>query len=201
MQPTPSYPRSAPARRLLLVAAATAFAVAAAPRAEAAITGVVPDVVLFTPTDVSLHQTESDTDIIAFDERQCFSLVDDLVTDTNVIPAEPWNVVSSHLLLLDPETGGFVLDGKASFDGQIIGVISSSSGLDDSDAECGLSTVTYPAPGTEANRGLEGFQANDRYRIIQGGRGIQVQMDVPSFSDQIRVITCCPEHNCDPIGG
>jgi hypothetical protein len=100
---------------------------------------------------------------------------------------------------MDPVNSA-VLDGKARFDADIIGVISSSASLDDSDVPCGLSTVLYPAPGVEPFRGLEAFQANDRYQVIQAGRAIHVQMDVPpnSYSDQLRVITCCPGNdNCD----
>jgi hypothetical protein len=186
--------------RPVLLAAATLMALSAfEPGADAAITGVVPDVVVSAPSNVAVDQTESDTDIIAFDERQCFKLSANLVTDTNYIPATEYNIVSSHLLHVDPANGGSVLTGKARFDGLIIGVISSSALLDDSDVECGASGVTYPPYGIETYRGLESFQARDRYRIIQGGYGIQVEMDVPAFSDQVRVITCCPGYNCDPV--
>ena len=86
---------------------------------------------------------------------------------------------------------GSLLDGKARFDAHIIDVISSSTGLDASDPVCKRNVVAYPAAGTEPNRGLEAFQLNDRYQIIDSGFGIEMQMDVPSFSDQLRVITRC----------
>ena len=61
------------ARRLWLVAAVGALAVAAAPRAEPAITIVLPSVVLGSPSDVSLDQTQSDTDIVAFERGNASS--------------------------------------------------------------------------------------------------------------------------------
>jgi hypothetical protein len=182
---------------VLRVAAAIAALGIGASSSLATIVAVAPDVVLFTPTDVTLNQTESDVQIIAFDENQCVLVTGNgLETDQGIIPAG--TKVSSHFVHMDPVNGGPVLDGKVRFDTDIIAVISSSALLDDSDVPYGLSTVLYPAPGVEPYRGLEAFQANDRYQIIQAGRAIHVQMDVPSYSDQLRVITCCPGNdNCD----
>jgi len=180
---------------LQVATAVAALGIGASP-SFATIIAVAPDVVLSTPADVSLDQTESDVQIIAFDEQQCVTLHDDLETDQGIIPdgAE----VSCHFFHMDSANGGPILDGKARFDADIIGVISSSALLDASDRPCGLTTVIYPAPGVEPFRGLEAFQANDRYQVIQAGRGIKVQMDVPSYSDQLRVITCCPGNgSCD----
>jgi hypothetical protein len=162
---------------VLAVGAATGFA---------AIVSVMPAVVLFTPADVRLGQTESDVQIDAFDEQQCVKV--NLQTDQGWISSE--HPVSCHFLHLDPVTSG-LLDGRARFDNDIVGVISSSALLDASDGPCGLAGVTYPAAGAEPFRGLEAFQPDDRYQIIGGGRVIRVQMDVPSYSDQIRVLTKC----------
>jgi hypothetical protein len=85
-----------------------------------------------------------------------------------------------------------LLNGQAQFNSNIIGVISSSAGLDASDRTCGRPGVMYPAPGTEPNRGLESFQPTDQYAIISPNV-IQLQTDVPSFSDQVRVITGCAD--------
>ena len=67
------------------------------------------------------------------------------MADTNVIPAESWNIVSSHLLHLDPDTGTPVLDGKARFDSPIIGVISIAV------AKGGRPHADHEAPGPVAS--------------------------------------------------
>ncbi len=166
---------------------------AGAVTALAGIVAVGGDAVLFTPDDVTQDQNESDVSIAVFEEEQCILLTEDLVTDQGVIPAG--TSVSCHMARADPN-GGVVLDGTILFDAPILGVISSSALLDDSDDPCGLAGTTYPAAGAEPNRGLEGLQASDRYRR-NGDCGLQVQMDVPNFQDQVRVITeCCKEANC-----
>ena len=180
---------------MLLVAAVTAVLAMGAGSVLAAIIAVTPDVVLFTPADVRLNQTQSNVQIDGFDEQQCIQLGAPLQTDQGFIPAQSW--VSCHFFHMDPVTSA-VLDGKARFDGDILGVISSSALLDASEPTCQIPNVTYPVAGAEVNRGLEAFQPNDRYQIIDAGRGIHIEMDVPffSFTDQIRVITCCPGHEC-----
>jgi len=173
------------------VAAATAVLAVGATSVLAAIVMVQPDIVEFTPTDVRLDQTQSDVRIIGFDEKQCFQLGANLDTDRGSIAAG--TNVSCHFFHMDPVTGGPVLDGRARFDGNILGVISRTALLDASDVTCtapGVPGVLYPT-GTNANRGLEAFQPNDRYQIIEAGFGIRIQMDVPSFLDQVRVVTSC----------
>jgi hypothetical protein len=165
--------------------------------AIAAVIGALPDVVIATATDVSLHQTESDVEIKVIDEAQCFELTNDLYMDNAWVPATEYNIISCHILHADPIFGS-LLDGKALFDGDILGVISDSVLLDNSDIECGDGMI-YPIPGAEPYRGLEGTQPQDRFRIVAGGRGIQIQVDTPAYSDQVRVITCCPGENCDPV--
>ncbi len=152
----------------------------------AAISSTVPAVVPFVPLNVQLNITQNNTRIIAFDERQCVQFPNGLTVDREVLP--PGTVASCHLLHLDPFSGAPVLSGTATFTTPILGVISSSALLDASDW-CGRPGVIYPVPGVESFRGLEAFQPNDLYTVT--GSSIKVQMDVPSFSDQVRVITSC----------
>lgn len=163
----------------------------AAGTASAAIVATGLDAVQFVPNDVRLNQTESDVRIIAFNERQqCVTLPFDLQVDNGVIPKG--TKLKSHFIHADPDTT-LLLDGRVRFDTQILGVISTSAGLDATDVPFGRPGVVYPAPGAEPNRGLEpGIQA-DQYQIIFGGFGIQVRLEVPldSFSDQLRVLNCC----------
>jgi hypothetical protein len=171
------------------IAAATLALALGGTSAVAAIVAVVPSVVLFVPTDVRVNQTQSNVRIIAFDEQQCIVLTADLHTDQATIPRG--TRVSCHFLHSDPVTT-LLLNGQAQFNSNIIGVISSSAGLDASDRTCGRPGVIYPAPGTEPNRGLESFQPTDLYAITSPNV-IQLQTDVPSFSDQVRVITGCAD--------
>lgn len=161
--------------------------------ALAHIVSVGGDAILFTPASVVQDQNESDTDISSFDEKQCFTLKADLETDQGTIPAG--TSVSCHMMQADPANPPQTYQGTAVFDGPVLGVISDSALLDASDDPCGLAAVDYPLPAGFLNfRGLEASQATDNYRRVQGGCGVQVQMDVPSFQDQIRVITeCCDE--------
>jgi hypothetical protein len=174
------------------VATATAAIALAATSATAAIVATAPAFIqIAPPPSVELNQLQSNVDLFAFNERQCFSLTYNLQTDHGVIPA--FTKMSSHGLHGDPFTQ-LVLNGRVRFDGQIIGVISTTAGLDATDAACGAPGTVYPT-GVEPNRGLESTQA-DSYQIIAGGFGIAAVMDIPffSFSDQIRVLTRC---ECD----
>jgi hypothetical protein len=160
--------------------------------ASAAILNTSGDVIQFTPASVVLGDQESDTDIIAFDEKQCFTLGAALDTDQGKIPAE--TKVSCHLIHSDAVVSFALLQGRVLFDNQILGVISTSGELDDSDPVCD-DGVLYPTELAlvEANRGLEPGVQVDQYQIIAGGFGIAVRMEIPasSFSDQVRVITEC----------
>jgi hypothetical protein len=188
--------RSARRSRRAVQAAVVVFLIGAgAVTSLAHIIMVGGDAVLLTPDDVRQDQNESDTDMLAFDEKQCITLKDDLETDQGTIPAG--TSVSCHMMRVDPANGGVVLQGTAIFDAPIIGVISDSELLDESDDPCGLDDTTYPDPGDEEFRGLEDFQPNDQYRPVQQGCGLQLRSDVPSFQDEVRVITeCCEEENC-----
>jgi hypothetical protein len=176
------------------VAAATVGMALAATSATAAIVATAPAFIqILPPMSVELGQRPSDVELVAFDERQCFWLDHKVTTDHGVIPA--FTRMSSHFLHGDPYTT-LNLDGKVRFDNVIIGVISTTAGLDATDVDCGAAGTTYPT-GTEPNRGLEASQA-DAYQIIAGGFAIEARMQIPppplSFSDQIRVLTRC---DCD----
>jgi hypothetical protein len=184
---------SRPRARWRLAAGVLAVA-AGATSATAAIVAVVPDVVQFVPMNVRLNQTESDVRLIAFNEQgnagQCVRFNHEIHTDQGVIP--PNTPLKSHFVHGDPVTA-LLLTGGVRFDSRIIGVISTSAGLDATDAALGRPGVIYPVPGAELNRGLEPPPQADDYQIVLGGFGLRVTMDVPvdSFSDQIRVLTCC----------
>jgi hypothetical protein len=195
-----SQPRQSRPSRAIKLAVLGLGVAAGATSAVAAIVAVSGAIVLGAPASVVLGATESNVRIVGFNEKQCITLKKDMDTDHGTIPAG--SEVSCHFFHSDPVTAS-VLAGRARFDSHIIDVISGSGDLDASDPPCRRPGVMYPPAGTEANRGLEAFQATDNYQIIDAGFGIQMQMDVPSFSDQLRVITCCGEdgetHECPAL--
>jgi hypothetical protein len=183
-QQSPVRPRA----RWKVAVATAALAVTATSATAAIVATAAAFVQIAPPASVELNQQQSNAVLFAFDERQCFSLNFNLQTDQGSIPAH--TKMSSHFLHGDPFSQ-LLLDGRVLFDGPIIGVISTTAGLDASDVPCGAAGTIYPT-GAEINRGLEPTQA-DAYQIIAGGFGIQARMEVPalSFSDQIRVLTRC----------
>lgn len=160
--------------------------------ASAAIVNTDGAVIEFTPASVVLGDEESDANIIAFDEKQCFTLAAALDTDQGTIPAK--TEVSCHFIHSDAVVSFAQLQGRVRFDNVILGVISTPGDLDASDPVCDAG-VLYPTELglVEANRGLEPGIQVDQYQIIGGGFGIAVRMEIPanSFSDQVRVITEC----------
>jgi hypothetical protein len=172
-------------RRIVAAGAFAAF-VALAGIAHATIVATSGDVVLAVPADVRLGQTQSDLRIVAFQERGCFQLPNALATDQGGLAAGTW--VQPHFLHADPVTNA-VLQGRVRFANNILGVISSSAGLDAS-AVCQRPGTTYPAAGAEPNRGLDAATPLDDYMLLSPTE-LQVRMDIPSFSDQMRVLTSC----------
>ncbi len=166
------------------VSLATTMAVAFA--AHAVILATAGDVVVFLPPDVRLNQTESDTDIMAFQERPCFQLPADLDTDQGTVNQGTW--VKSYFLHADPVTTA-TLQGRIRFSDPIIGVISTTQGLYDS-AICQRPGVVYPVDPDEAFWGLDAQTPLDDYNLLAPNE-LAVRMDIPSWTDNIRVLTSC----------
>jgi hypothetical protein len=177
---------STPPRAPWRAAAATLGLALTATSAAAAITNVGGDVVQIVPAPASvvLGAIQSDLNIFAFNEV-CVQLAADLPVDEGFIAAG--TSVRGHFFHEDAVTASN-LTGGAQFANPILGVISTTAGLDLSDPILGRPTVTYPT-GLEADRGLEG---GDSYAIVGGGLGISVTFQTNAHSDQIRVITTCP---------
>jgi hypothetical protein len=181
---SPSTPLRAPWK----TAAATLGFALAATSAAAAITNVGGAAVQLVPAPASvvLSAIQSNLDIFTFNEP-CVVLQSDLTVDHGFIPAGTG--VKAHFIHSDPLMAS-ALNGTVQFANPILGVISTSAGLDASDPILGKNPqVTYPAPGAETNRGLEG---GDAYVLAFGGMGISVAFQTPTYSDQLRVITGCP---------
>lgn len=184
----------APGRARWKLAAATLGVALAATSAGATIFGTTPAFVqiLPAPASVAADGIESDLNLFAFNERQCFQApAGGIQTDGGLIAAGTW--VSCHFLHGDPVTT-LLLSGQVLFSGPVLGVISSRAGLDATDpvGMCGVAGTTYPT-----GLGLRGLEAGDAYTVVAGGFGINATMQVPATGavDQLRVITRCCINN------
>jgi len=134
-----------------------------------------------------------------FDELQGFTLMSDLLVDGGMI--EAGTTVDSQMIFLNPNTANTIgFHGAVwTFDEDILGVISTSSGLDASDF-LGAPGTLYPSG--LANRGLENFMIagvlhEETYEIL--GNELFIDMHVsrssgngtgdPDLGDWVRVIT------------
>lgn len=144
------------------------------------------------------------TAIQGFDEKQVFTLVNDLNVDSGVITAG--TVVSSHMLFLNSGPGNdktLIEHGAGTgqspvtftFDGTVLGVMSSSNGsLEIASQFLGAMGTIYPsstygARGMEGNP-LDGLVNDDWYSFASNT--ISLGMRVTEPGDWIRVITTSP---------
>ncbi|MEM1203654.1 MAG: hypothetical protein AAGN66_10535 [Acidobacteriota bacterium] len=176
-----------------------AVSLALALPASGAIQSTNPDVVQVAPPATVLPGANtSNTQIQAFDERQCITLDRLLPVDAindGTIPQPPVNFpiaagtrVSCHFLHFDPN-GSVGLGGDITFDSDIVGVIVADPTLDASDDVCGLPGTAYPT-GTPV-RGAE--QPGDVVSIDLATRTVRVNWFASDPGDQMRVITECTE--------
>lgn len=168
-------------------------------------TGTIGNVIHLgsAPSSVALHQTESATSAIAFNERQRVELTAPLRVNyvvpgpetagfpNQTLPAG--TIVDSHLVHSDPVklTGVSRRVGSVTFAGEIIGVITGTRLLSFSDF-LGAPGTTYG--GTKAPRGFEGrinvtgSPVADRYTISPDLRTINLDFKTYLY-DEIRILT------------
>lgn len=155
----------------------TALAAAAASVCSAAIVG--GDLTIIAPPAETGQDNQQVNALLGFNERQNVLLAADLAVDGGSI--EAGTRVSSHLLIFDPADGR-AFSGVVTFDGPVLGVISSRGGLIASDSLLGLPAVTYLSPSA---RGLEG---PDAYELINAF-ALRLTLGANSPGDHLRVIT------------
>ena len=164
--------------------------------ANAAVVGVSGQMeILATPTSV--------TNLSPFDNdaMQIFNEVQNLVLGSaltlrdasggpdEIIAAGTW--ISSHMIFLNRTTTGTALvrTGMATFDGIVLGLITSSARLDATDALLGAIWTTYQFSTTPGfgNRGLEGNEG--AFALSNGGETLALTLRVTQPGDWIRVVT------------
>jgi hypothetical protein len=158
------------------------------------------------PISVYLGANVSNKNIITFDEVRNFKLPKAIAVDITApgtYSSEQMlspgtiaagTVVNSHFVHFDPEgrsTTFVTLSGSLTVDGDILGVIISTIGLDSTDKMLGASHTRYHAGGV---RGLElGLGVNDDRVIVHADRRkITVHWSASIVTDEIRIITAPP---------
>lgn len=137
----------------------------------------------------------SNYDVYYFDELQCIDPNSLAVGTTMPFDNGDWTPnrpFSCHLVFHpvyhDPLPNSLTI----SFDDDIIGYVSSSSGLDTSDEICSTGALTYPLDNAEPDRGLESpdlvLQPGPRTAEIFTDGGSQ---SLPLSNDAVRIITRC----------
>jgi hypothetical protein len=184
---------------LFVLLTALILAVGPGSNAKAAITGTSGTVVF----ESSPFPLEADGQVFVFDEQQGVPFVGTQPLDFGSIP--PGTLVNSHYIQYDPISyPGFVGMGSVTFDGPIIGVITTSVNLytnlspevsGTSDTYFGLESFlgTYPTGDHPSDRGL-GSPEDDLIFEIGENTLIVESLDIPVTGniDCIRVITLAP---------
>jgi len=171
------------------------------------ISSTSPDVVkVAPPASVDIGDTESDTEILAFDEKQNFVLTKAITVDISsagtyadvgsltpgVIPLG--TVVNSHFVHFDPlgdDANIVALTGSLVVDGEILGIIVLDAQLDSSVSELGIPGTTYEV----GNGGLEFFE--EFVTVKPDLRTVEVKFSANFSVDQIRIIS----KPSIPVGG
>jgi hypothetical protein len=163
------------------------------------------------PPSVELHQLESNTTQLAFDERQCVLLGSNLRVNITtpgrydlginltpgIIPAG--TRVSSHFVQADRVATGpkIVLEGTLTTDAPILGLITSHPRLDGSDFLGAIGTV-YPTG--FSGRAMQFNGRNDFLILDPGLQSVTVHTVNSEHADQVRVITECKLPPPPPLG-
>lgn len=139
----------------------------------------------------------------AFNEVQDLTLPVPVEVDPGGVFVAAGTKVDSHMIFFD--TGGVAAADLRTwtFDGVILGVMSDVGGTLEAASNPLLSAPGTFYPGAIANRGLEITTSPDAYAIVAPDR-IQVNMDITTPGDWIRVLTCskttCIDFEDQPAG-
>ena len=174
-------------------------------RLDAAIVGTSDTVLVPTDLPYQVMDLESNAMLFALQENESVMLPDDVMTDAiGYIPAMPvpyGTAVDSHFIHGQWNESPVTISGSITFDSEILGVIVSDYGLQNTDELLGMPYLMYPA--MSMMRGLEPdtLYQNDSLTISSDLRTLDMQLsfghDTPLNPDQFRVITLAGE----PVSG
>jgi hypothetical protein len=176
-------------------------------RLDAAIVGTSDTVLVPTDLPYQVMELQNPAMLFAFEENSSVILPDSIITDAiGYTPATTISYgteVDSHFIHGQWNELPVTISGSITFDNDILGVIVSDNGLQNTDFFLGLPDVQYPEVSTK--RGLEFYTydptQSDRLWISPNLRTIEMQLsfghDAPWNPDQFRVITLSGE----PVSG
>jgi len=155
------------------------------------------------PPSAELNNLESDTHAFWFQERAHVVLAGQVAVDivdpgtyqANNLPVglelPAGTPVNSYLVHVEPEQGGGIkVQGKLTFDTDIVGVILVTSALNDSDDELGAVGTTYPKHfnrGTVGRGGSREFK--DTVAVSPDRRTLTINVQGDGTADQLRILT------------
>lgn len=166
---------------------------------------------LSLPANLWVDQTQSDTSIRIFEEKQSLVLTTDLRVDTLGVPKiydsaadleggliDAGTVVNSYLIHVDPFTyknlpGGLRgYTGSITFSNPILGVIVTLDNLLATDSTLGVAGTTYWTGSSATNRGLE-WGGQDQFELFTLSENtITLNLKAAEAIDNIRVIEAVP---------
>jgi hypothetical protein len=141
------------------------------------------------PANVGNNDFNVQDTLFAFDEQQDVTLGAALTVDlwptglSNTIAAG--TVVDSHYVFTDP-SGTQRIVGTVDFDWPVIGVMTSTSTLNASDAALAAALTSY------GSTGLRGLESGDSV-TISGTNQVTIDFRAGSPGDYVRVVTLVPE--------
>ena len=167
-----------------IAAALVGLVLMAGSAAQAAVVSVTGQVVqIAAPASVTNQAPGSNTALMLFDEVQNFILGTALTTSSGVIAAG--TRISSHMVFLnradEKKRISLTLAGTMTFDGAVLGLITTTAGLAATDAILGAVGTTYASFN---NRGLE---ASDITSFA--GNTLTASLSASQPGDWMRVIT------------
>ena len=189
---------------LLLVVLVSALVVTNVFADVESVQGAVMDIE--APTSVALGVLESNTYIKVFEEVQDFALPKNLRVDKHrrgkkhkkgKRRIKAGTVVNSYMIHLDPEDKDKVrLRGCVRFDTKVLGLITRTKKLNNTDAMLGNPDTTYPN-GVKAR----GMDRRDRIKIKKGNRVVCMNFRAGPWIDEVRVLTEPNEGSGGPYPG
>jgi hypothetical protein len=144
-----------------------------------------------TPANTVGDNNFNTWNLYAFDEVQNYTLTSPLVTSTGTIAAG--TSIDSQYVFFDPPGDGGKLIGDVQFDGEVLGIITTQEGLEDTNKLLGDTGVDYK---DTADVGLESGDSV----IIDPSNADEIEWDTSASSpgDSVRVITADPPSVPEP---
>ena len=155
---------------------------------HAAISG--GSVTIIAPPANTGDDNQQVNELLGFNELQHVLLTTDLVVDVPATTIPAGTVVSSHYIIYDPPGSSSSITGTAKFDGTVIGVINSTTKLNNSD-HLGLAVTNY------LNPSLRGYESGDT-ATIDDPNTVSFDLSAGSPGDYARIITSQDYSNRGP---